>query len=198
MLVIFSIKVPKPLVTRSLNWIFFLQYYCSIVLLLWQYCSILDKYFFFLSLSQPLSSLSLSLSLSLDSISFFILTPSLISLSCTKHATKAGLDSKWSRCGCGVACRGGMWRGEIGVVCLTVVMWILGGFWVWFPVPHGGNGFDFRWVLMWIFLWFFFGFCPWWWWWVCCCHGFAVVVVVDFSLIFFFFLYVCVLLPWWL
>ena len=184
MLVIFSIKVPKPLVTRSLNWIFF--YNTAVVL----------SYFYD---STVASWINIFFSLSLFLFWFYLfLHPhslfhiSLLYKACHQSWVGFKVVTAW------------VWRGVVRSAlcasrwwcefwvgfgfdfqCLTVVMSLIsGGFWCEFF-------FDFLWV-----------FCPWWWW-VCCCHGFAVVVVVHFSLIILFiylflFFCMCVLLPWWL
>ena len=102
-----------------------------------------------------------------DSLSFFssqssVLSPSLtsLSLSRSKLATGAELDSEWSRRGNGMVT---VWRDLIWISGVGL-MWVSG---VGSDVPF----------------FFFVGFCPRWWW-VCCCRGYAVVVE-DFSLTFY-------------
>ena len=191
MLVIFSIKVPKPLVTRSPNWIFF---YNTAVVLSYFYDSTIASWIhiFFFSLSLSLLILSLSSS-SLPLSHLFLVQSMPPKLGWIQSGHSVGVA--WRvEVACGVvrsALCASRWWCEFWVGfgfdfwCLTVVMSLIsGGFWCEFF-------FDFLWV-----------FCPWWWW-VCCCHGFAVVVVVHFSLIILFiylflFFCMCVLLPWWL
>ena len=130
--------------------------------------------FFFFSNSHSVLLLPFFFLFFSDSLSFFssqssVLSPSLtsLSLSRSKLATGAELDSEWSRRGNGMVT---VWRDLIWISGVGL-MWVSG---VGSDVP---------------FFFFFVGFCPRWWW-VCCCRGYAVVVE-DFSLIFY------VSLPWW-